>query len=359
MFAKLFRSIQKAWRKDRAGQIEILPPLQQSRALPDPKRPHHRRVNEVRKALDSAPPGLSFRKLIVYVRRRTGTGASPKLIGRWRRGGLVLVLVSMMGGGGNIANPIPAKAEADRPHLIKVRLTITTANDLKVKTGEMIASGAVLADRRNDRQRLERQRQSLALSIKRLDTQTATINSSIKLLDQLNAAMPSPVFAAERAAIRSAETGAEAELRKVELQRRRATEIPALLPEGNDRETVAAHETIKLLQAVDVHRQSLAQVELAKAKFESAREAREFEMKRYSVEVTRQFLDARSRLQQAEIARAQLIAQMAAIDDRLEELSTVCAPFGGKVERISWEEQHDRTITVVVYLSVADVVGAR
>jgi hypothetical protein len=50
---------------------------------------------------------------------------------------------------------------------------------------------------------------------------------------------------------------------------------------------------------------------------------------------------------------------MAAIADRLAELSTVCAPFGGKVERISWEEQHDRTITVLVYLSVSDVVGTR
>jgi hypothetical protein len=359
MFAKLLRSIRRAWRKDQSGQIEILPPLQHSRALPDPKRPHHRRVNEVREALDAAPPGLSFRKLIVYVRRRTGTGASPKLIGRWRRGVLVLVLASMMGGSGHIANIIPANAEADHPHLIKIRLTISSADDLKVKTGETIASGAVLSDRRSDQQRLERQRQSLALSIKRLDAQTATINSSIKLLDQLNAAMPSPTFAAERAAIRNAETGAESELRKVELQRRRATEIPVLLPEVGDRETVAAHETIKLQQAEDAHRQSLAQVELAKAKFESAREAREFEMKRHSVEVTRQFLDARSKLQQAEIARAQLIAQMAAIDDRLEELSTVRAPFGGKAERISWEEQHDRTITVVVYLSVADVMGAR
>jgi hypothetical protein len=103
----------------------------------------------------------------------------------------------------------------------------------------------------------------------------------------------------------------------------------------------------------------LAQVELTKARFEGARELREFEVKRHAVEITRQFLDARSKLQQAEIARAQLIAQMAAIDDRLEELSTVRAPFGGKVERISWEEQHDRTITVLVYLSVSDVVGAR
>ena len=78
MFAKLFSSIQKAWRNDRKGQIEILPPLQHSRALPDPKRPHYRRVDEVREALDSAPPGLSLRKLIVYVRRRTGTGNAER-----------------------------------------------------------------------------------------------------------------------------------------------------------------------------------------------------------------------------------------------------------------------------------------
>ncbi|MCW5968639.1 MAG: hypothetical protein KIT57_09005 [Blastocatellales bacterium] len=356
MFAELLQKIRQTLGKVRAARIEILPPWQGSRAKPDPKRPHHRRVVEVREAMASAPPGSSFRKLIEHIRRRTGAGASPKLIGRLRRGGMLIILVPLLGSGCRITDPASA-AEADRPRLIKIRLTITSADDLKVKTGEMIPADTILADRRSDRLRLDRQRHLLALNLRRIDAQTSTINASIRLLDQIGSAVPAYTFAAEKAAIRSAETETAAEWRKVELQRRRAAEIPGLLPEGLDRETVAAHEANRLGQVEDVHRQSLARLDLVRARAESAREAREFELKRHSVEIARQLLAARSQLQQAEIARAQISAQMAAIDDRLAELGVVRAPFGGKVERISWEEQHDRTINVLLYLSITNTDG--
>jgi hypothetical protein len=84
MFAELLQKIRQTLGKVQATRIEILPPWQGSRAKPDPKRPHHRRVVEVLEAMASAPPGSSFRKLIEHIRRRTGAGASPKLIGRLR-----------------------------------------------------------------------------------------------------------------------------------------------------------------------------------------------------------------------------------------------------------------------------------
>jgi hypothetical protein len=39
-------------------------------------------------------------------------------------------------------------------------------------------------------------------------------------------------------------------------------------------------------------------------------------------------------------------------ETQVEQLATVRAPFAGRVERLTWEEQHDQTITVVLYLAV-------
>src|SRR5262249_25735055 len=54
--------------------------------------------------------------------------------------------------------------------------------------------------------------------------------------------------------------------------------------------------------------------------------------------------------QQAEIARANLSAQIAALDAQLYQLVSVRAPFAGRVERIQWEEQNDQVLSVVVFL---------
>ena len=91
---------------------------------------------------------------------------------------------------------------------------------------------------------------------------------------------------------------------------------------------------------------------MARARLWGAREARQIEERRHQAEVARQALAARSQLQQLEAARAQIAAQLATIETQVGQLAAVRAPFAGRVERVTWEEQHDQKITVVLYLAV-------
>jgi hypothetical protein len=61
-------------------------------------------------------------------------------------------------------------------------------------------------------------------------------------------------------------------------------------------------------------------------------------------------LTARQQQQQAVLARAQLLTQIAALDWQLAQLAAVRAPFSGKIRRIEYENMHDQILTVVVYL---------
>jgi len=95
-----------------------------------------------------------------------------------------------------------------------------------------------------------------------------------------------------------------------------------------------------------------AEAALARARLRGAREARGLEERRHAAEVARQTVAARSQLEQLEAARAGLAAQLAAIETQVGQLAAVRAPFAGRVERLTWEEQHDQKITVVLYLAV-------
>jgi hypothetical protein len=357
----------------RERRIEILLPLERSRGKPEPMRPNERRVNKVRAALATAPPEASHRQLIEHVREQTGIGASPKLIVRLTKEGAALLITSALVASScarparatqtaTTPTPVPTPIKmddspakpADRPRLIKVKLTITSPDDLRVKVGERVDAGAVLSDRAAERERLIEQRYQLALAARRISAQVAAAAESIKLLKELGSTSLPSSFAAEQAAIRRAEVGAEASSRQVEIQRQRLTALPSAVPAGFDAAAVESHEAARLALAEDAQRQAVADVELAKAKLQSAQEVRALEEKRHAVDFSRQLLAARSQIEQAEIARAQLIAQMAALDQQLAQLAAVRAPFGGRVERILWEEQNDQAIAVVLYLAVAD-----
>jgi len=211
MFGELFR---KLFGVRHVAPVTILPPLARPRLKAPPLRPHHRRAAEVRAAVACAPQGLSWRRLIAYVREQTGTGCSPKLLSRLRRGGWLLLLCA---------------------------LTL---------------DGCALGRR-------------------------------------------------------------------------------------------AEHEAARLRLAEETTGQAVAEVEWARSRMQAAREARHIEESRHAAESVRQTIAARSQWQQAAVARAQLAAQLTALDAQLEQLAAVRAPFAGRVERVTWEEQHDQMITVV------------
>ncbi|MCA1638346.1 MAG: hypothetical protein LC768_08435 [Acidobacteria bacterium] len=74
------------------------------------------------------------------------------------------------------------------PDAIKIRVQISSADDLRVKAGQKIRRGDVIADRRRERELLEKQilrlreqRAAILFSIKRLDNLSQTKEESLRL----------------------------------------------------------------------------------------------------------------------------------------------------------------------------------
>lgn len=66
-------------------EIKILPPLKAITNGRAGMRPHHKRTNEVMRALDEAPDGKTYEQLIAYVRERSRIGCSRRIVAKWKR----------------------------------------------------------------------------------------------------------------------------------------------------------------------------------------------------------------------------------------------------------------------------------
>lgn len=397
LFASLFRE----------PDIEILPPLAAGRTKPFAQRPHHKRRQLVRQVLAAAPPSLTDRQLIELIREQTGVGCSFRTICEWRKErrseqekvrenpttqiiaaslrpaviALLFCVVSLAASScrppqavaaqslSNFQSPISnsqsdgivitqpsetneANAPQETPRLLQLKLTINAPADLLVKTGDEVKAGQALTNRSHERNRLLAQRRVLETQAQQIEAQLTTAAESLSLLEQRGADLPPISFASEQAAITKADAEAAIIARKVELQKQRLAALPAVVPNGYDKQAVESHETAKLTQAQDAERQANAEIALQKAKLTSAQEARAFAEKQHALELSKQLLTARQQQQQAIIARSQLLTQIAALDLQLAQLAEVRAPFSGKIRRIEYEDMHDQTITVLVYLSV-------
>jgi biotin carboxyl carrier protein len=425
------------WQRWHTPLLRVQPPLQPGRHKPFSQRPHQARRQTVFAALDAAPAGLTRRQLIAHVRTVTGIGCSEKLITQWRqeRAGdgatrqardaakgrradavrrkrmvqLRLFLVcavlgatlkpwhpSLQVGAQEITiSPAPSASPTianfpsqvsnpPGPRLLRIKLTLHSPRELRIKVGDEVNAGDVLSDQTNARRRLLLQKHTLESFAYHLQTQARLTAQSLQHLNSLGFHLPPASLAAEQAAITKAEAEAVAVNRAVEIQRQKIAVVgdwwpvigkdtPSSLaterhqpatshrlpitnsppPITDHQSFIIEHETAKLTQAQE--RQALAQadIELQRAKLTTAREARAFAEQQHRVDVTRQLLNARSQQQQAEIERARLTANIAELDLQLSHLTAIRAPFTGTIKRIEWEEMNNEKLTVVVYLSVA------
>lgn len=398
--------LRQLWQHWRTPRIEIQPPLQPARQKPFPQRPHHRRRQAVFAALATAPPDATTQALIAHVRVVTGLGCSPKLIAAWkrergqkegekeRRGGgekkwlalqmrlfLFLLawgcalsighLVCKVGAQEITISPAPSTTPENQPlpstalapRLLRLKLTLQSVQELRVKAGDSVNAGDVLSDHLIARQRLLVQKRALQTAAEHLQIQMRLTNESLRQLQSLGLELPPITFAAERAAIQRAETEAIAIHRAVEIQQERVASYESLvardtgaLPSRNSeletRNIITAHETAQLTQAQDKLLLARAETEFHQAKLTTAREVRAWEEQKHRVEVTRQRLSGQSQQQQAALERARLAAQLAELDLQLAHLAAVRTPFSGIIKRIEWEEMNDETLTVLVYLLV-------
>jgi hypothetical protein len=352
-------------------------------------------------ALDAAPAGLTRRQLIAHVRTVTGIGCSEKLITEWRqvrpqegaktrRGVLGLLFCLGVNACALTTTPLPLPAPRSditispapskaptianaptpslpptNPRLLRIKLTLNAPHELQVKVGQQIAAGVVLSDRNTARQRLLVQQGALQSAQQHLQTQRRLAQESLRQLQSLGIELPSTIFAAEQAAIKRAETEAQAAQRAVESQQQKLAALLELgdgdvvhaLPKTEDQSRkpfalIRQHEEAKLTQSRDQQLLALSDIELHKAKLTTAREVRAWEEQKHRVDLSRQWLAGRSQQQQAALEAVRLTAQLAELQLQLAQLAAVRAPFAGTIKRIEWEDMNDETLTVVVYLAI-------
>jgi hypothetical protein len=298
--------------------------------------------------------------------------------------------------GGIKGGSSPKKTHSTVPREIKIRLTLTTPADLRVKQGSRIVAGQILSDRITERQRLQTQRQQLELSLKQLEIPLPelTLPSPPPTLNKLP-----PVSYRQEIAQITLKTGELKQLEtKITQQKQKIAQLLALpsapLIKGGLRgdpvnvaslptfvtidsqplppvKTIIEHERAKLSQMETEWEQAKIQLEIANGQLSTAREKRLQEEYQLAVEENRRAITLRNQqlevdkqravraaqLQEREYNKAVIRTRIQEIEDALVQLGTVKAPYPGTVKRLKWQGQDDRLLTVELTLDVDSPTG--
>lgn len=105
----------------------------------------------------------------------------------------------------DVIEPAPQIEASDSPKRLTVQVSVADPEDLKVKMGDRLEAGQLIADRSRERQRLEAQQQQLSLTVQKLETSTI----SLPLPPAAAPAILEPTYLEENAAIERAQATVE------------------------------------------------------------------------------------------------------------------------------------------------------
>lgn len=77
-------------------------------------------------------------------------------------------------------------------------------------------------------------------------------------------------------------------------------------------------------------------------------------LQQQQIELERQRSIRAGQLQEREYSKAQIEAKIQEIDNAISNLSTVKAPYPGKIKKVKWTGQSDHALTVELTLDVDD-----
>ncbi len=113
--------------------------------------------------------------------------------------------------------PAPPAQSSNSPRLLKFNLSLSSPKDLKVRQGDTVAVGEVLADRVEERSRLTTQHQSLELAYQQIQARKIITPPAPVPVPAVKS-LPPISYAEEEAAIRSAAMNVEQAERAFHLQ---------------------------------------------------------------------------------------------------------------------------------------------
>lgn len=309
-------------------------------------------------------------------------------------------------------NLTPSKSDRATPKRLKINLSIANTNDLKIREGDKVTKGQVIADRDGERSRLNRERSETLLSIAKIEQSPVP---QLRISPPIRE-IPPASFAIEEAAIQQAElkfsqsqrnyqstlsndpfitaranvdfakAAIEQAYREVELQQKK---IEAIAQVKGIPQEMLEHETEKLkevrsnwekrqaeykfreaeykqvqqgrTQSINTLKEAVesarAELEIAQARLRAAKESQNQREYEYQIAIARRNEEANQSaitVSQQNLDRefklTQLKERISSIDDRLSSIAVVRSPFAGSIKRIKIESQSDNTLKVTISL---------
>ncbi len=263
-------------------------------------------------------------------------------------------------------SPPTVETQNQRTGRFKLKLTLTAPEDLKVREGDTVLVGQTLSDRTRERQRLEAQKAQVEIQIQRLSQPPIKPISPKRIPDV--AALPAPSFLEEVAAVDQQRLHVEQQQRNL-MQQQRKLDAIAGMPQGDVPPSTLSHESEVLSQRERDLKQAESESDLTKAKLEKAKRDYQREEYQYSLELSKREIDIQR--QQQEYQRqmqewekqerdrtfqlSQVNIQLQNLETQLTQLSQVKSPYAGKIQRIKWEGQNDKNLSVELTLITADL----
>jgi biotin carboxyl carrier protein len=281
------------------------------------------------------------------------------------------------------------------PNNIKIELTLSNPQDLKVKPGDKVSAGQTLSNRASERNRLQAKKKQLQLSIEKLNLPLTPIPQP-RPIPEINS-LPPVSYAEEEAEIKLHKQKLTEANGAIALAQKKLDSINQLqasplsrggsalggspdlkqLPwtEGDQKKgstpnlkLILEHEQANLKNLETAKKEAQIQLEVQDSKLTTAKEQRAYieyqrqlEQTRRAIAISQQHQDIQRTeserqvlLAQREYSIAQIETQIQEIDYQIEQLSTVKAPYEGTIKKVKWTGQSDHTLTVELTLAVND-----
>ncbi|VEP14020.1 conserved hypothetical protein [Hyella patelloides LEGE 07179] len=270
--------------------------------------------------------------------------------------------------------PIPERRKNRlEPRNIKIELTLSNPQDLKVKPGDKISAGQILSDRVSERNRLQAKKKQLQLSLEKLNLPLTPIPQP-RTIPEIRPLPPVSYAEAEAAIKLKQQKLTEAE-RAIALQQKKIDSLTQLraFPShrskgGGDIKLILEHEQANLANLEAARQSAQIQLEVAQSKLTTAKERRAYIEYQRQLEQTRRAIaieqqhqaiqrqkSERERLlAEREYSQAQIETQIQTLDYQIHQLSTVRAPYEGTIKKVKWTGQSDHHLTAVITLAVND-----
>lgn len=265
--------------------------------------------------------------------------------------------------------PQSGTSSTKSPRRLTISISVSDPEDLKVKEGDRISAGDLIADRGRDRARLEAQARQLDLTLEQLQYASITPPQTPASVPAV-AALPNPSYLEEEAAIERAKVTvdqAERVLQQKQQQIAYLQTLPNLDP------LVMEHEQAKLVELQQAHTAAVRDYQLAVGRLGNAQGETAYREYRHSLELAerveranqaglsyqRQWAEYEQRLRDRDYQLSQTRLRLDEVENAIANLAVVRSPYAGRIRRIKWLGQGpDGLLSAEITLLVRTGAGA-